>query len=94
MAVGRTFFILTDVLTAAQRGISPISGMTMTNKPTKACFVAESFVLVITTDFIGPDKLPRSMSVSGIPNERLAQAFLKHMGWEDVPFRSTGRSPG
>ena len=58
-------------------------------RPKRACYVADAFTLVIMTSFVGPDKLERSLSVSGIPDEQTAKAFLKHMGWEDIPFRST-----
>ncbi len=51
----------------------------------KATYLEKYFQLVIHTEFIGPDTFKRSMSITGIPDEKTASDFLKFIGY-DIPL--------
>ncbi len=55
-------------------------------RPTSAYYNGDVYALYLNTPWKGPDGCDRSMSVSGLPTSDDARAFLKFMGWDDIPL--------
>lgn len=49
-----------------------------------ATFLDEEAVLIVHTNFIGPDGFKRSYAVRGIPFKKTAEDFIKYMGYKII----------